>query len=97
MSAGVPRSPKKIAPQRVTPHSAVKIPADTDTEQYKDRVETLILVSTLIITATFAASFSMPGGNSDSDPDQGIANMIKHSMFHLFILSITISMYIWCH
>ncbi|XP_028794138.1 protein ACCELERATED CELL DEATH 6-like [Neltuma alba] len=58
------------------------------TKKYKDRLDTLILVSTLIITASFAAEFAMPGG-----VDKGTAVMLNHGMFHLFILSLTISVF----
>ncbi|XP_028798363.1 protein ACCELERATED CELL DEATH 6-like [Neltuma alba] len=58
------------------------------TKKYKDRLDTLILVSTLIITASFAAGFAMPGG-----VDKGTAVMLNHGMFHLFILSLTISVF----
>ncbi|KAF7823003.1 protein ACCELERATED CELL DEATH 6-like [Senna tora] len=57
-------------------------------EQYKDRVDTLIVVSTLIVTASFAAGFTMPG-----DVEEGTAVNINRYMFHLFVFSITISLY----
>ncbi|KAF7823005.1 protein ACCELERATED CELL DEATH 6-like [Senna tora] len=57
-------------------------------EQYKDRIDTLIVVSTLIITASFAAGFTIPG-----DVDQGTAVNLKRHMFHLFIFSLTFSLY----
>ncbi|WJX59045.1 hypothetical protein P8452_44430 [Trifolium repens] len=54
---------------------------------YKDRVETLTLVSTLIITASVAACFAVPG---EAD---GKANNLYHAMFQLFIFFITISLF----
>ncbi|WJX59049.1 hypothetical protein P8452_44433 [Trifolium repens] len=54
---------------------------------YKDRVDTLILVSTLIITASVAACFSVPG---EAD---GTANNLNHAMFQMFIFFITISLF----
>ncbi|CAK8538478.1 unnamed protein product [Lathyrus sativus] len=60
--------------------------AGADT-QYKDRVETLILVSTLIITASVAACFAVPG---EAD---GRAHNLYHAMFQLFIFFITISLF----
>ncbi|XP_058744958.1 ankyrin repeat-containing protein ITN1-like [Vicia villosa] len=55
--------------------------------QYKDRVQTLILVSTLIITASVAACFAVPG------EAEGKAHNLYHAMFHFFIFFITISLF----
>nr|KYP39981.1 Ankyrin repeat-containing protein At3g12360 family [Cajanus cajan] len=59
----------------------------SETEPYKDRVESLQVVSTLIVTASVAACLAVPG---EAD---GAANNIKHAMFHFFIFSITISLF----
>ncbi|XP_054801229.1 protein ACCELERATED CELL DEATH 6-like isoform X3 [Prosopis cineraria] len=74
----------------LTPTSAQTIVMKREfrTEQYEDRIDTLIVVSTLMITASFAAGFTMPG-----DVDDGTAVNLKRHMFHLYILSLTISMY----
>lgn len=61
---------------------------------YKDRVNTLLLVATLVATVTFAAGFTMPGGNSNSEPDQGMATMLRHKKFQVFIFCDMIAMYI---
>ncbi|KAK9284516.1 hypothetical protein L1049_023690 [Liquidambar formosana] len=58
-----------------------------------DYVNTLLLVSTLIATVTFAAGFTMPGRYNDSDPDQGMAIMLKRRLFHRFVFCDTIAMY----
>ncbi|XP_045831011.1 protein ACCELERATED CELL DEATH 6-like [Trifolium pratense] len=55
---------------------------------YKDRVETILLVSTLIVTASVAACFAVPGEAAD-----GKANNLCHIMFQLFIIFITISLF----
>ncbi|KAK2377369.1 ankyrin repeat family protein [Trifolium repens] len=55
---------------------------------YKDRVETLLLVSTLIVTASVAACFAVPGEAGD-----GKANNLCHTMFQVFIIFITISLF----
>lgn len=53
----------------------------------KDRVETLLTVSTLIITASVAACLAVPG---EAD---GKANNLHHAMFQFFIIFITISLF----
>ena len=60
----------------------------SDTDYSKDRVNILLLVSTLVATVTFAAGFTMPGGE-----DQGMATMLRHSLFHVFVFCDTIAMY----
>ncbi|KAL3509391.1 hypothetical protein ACH5RR_028792 [Cinchona calisaya] len=62
-------------------------------ENYKDRVNTLLLVSTLVATITFAAGFTMPGGYNNSDPYEGMATMLEEKKFHLFIFCDTMAMY----
>ncbi|XP_029129212.1 protein ACCELERATED CELL DEATH 6 [Cajanus cajan] len=59
----------------------------SETDPYKDRVETLQVVSTLIVTASVAACLAVPG---EAD---GAAHNINHTMFHFFIFSITISLF----
>ncbi|KAK1371783.1 Protein accelerated cell death 6 [Heracleum sosnowskyi] len=59
----------------------------------KDRVNTLLLVSTLIATVTFAAGFTMPGGYSISEPDQGMATLLNKLTFQVFVICDTIAMY----
>jgi len=54
---------------------------------YKNMVQTLTLVSTLIITASVAACFAVPG---EAD---GKANNLCHAMFQAFIIFITISLF----
>ncbi|RDX95979.1 Protein ACCELERATED CELL DEATH 6, partial [Mucuna pruriens] len=66
---------------------------NTNMDKYKDRINTLILVSTLITTVTFAAGFTLPGGTNSSHPGQGMAVMLNHIWFKLFIFCNTISMY----
>ncbi|KAA8524409.1 hypothetical protein F0562_010867 [Nyssa sinensis] len=62
-------------------------------ENYKDRVNTLLLVSMLVVTVTFAAGFTMPGGYNGSGPNEGLATMFEKHTFHVFLISNTIAMY----
>ena len=61
---------------------------------YKDRVNTLLLVATLVATVTFAVGFTMPGGNNNSELNQGMETMLRHKKFQVFILCDMIAMYI---
>jgi len=56
-------------------------------EQYKDRIENLTVVSTLIITASVAACLAVPG------EAEGKAHNLYHAMFHAFIIFITLSFF----
>lgn len=62
-------------------------------ENYKDRINTLLLVATLVATVTYAAGFTMPGGYDNSDPNQGMAIMLNKSKFQMFVICNTIAMY----
>ena len=70
-----------------------KPPKSPNTDEYKDRVNTLLLVSTLVATVTFAAGFTMPGGYNSSDPSAGMAIFLMRNMFHMFVICNTIAMY----
>ncbi|TKY56990.1 Ankyrin repeat-containing protein [Spatholobus suberectus] len=95
-SAGAKQSSRKIVPVEFSPNNLKPKEAKveqskddrvTNTEPYKDRVETLELVSTLIVTASVAACLAVPG---EAD---GAAKNLNHTMFHFFIFSITISLF----
>ena len=64
-----------------------------NTDKYKDRVNTLLLVSILVATVTFAAGFTIPGGYNSSDPGAGLAIFLMRNMFHMFVICNTIAMY----
>ncbi|KAK4280206.1 hypothetical protein QN277_011854 [Acacia crassicarpa] len=90
VSAGTPRSSVRFHPKEVeTDSTSSDIDKQTHTtEQYKDRIDTLIVVSTLIITTSFAVGFTFPG-----DAEQGVPILLNRPLFHLFILSLTISVF----
>ncbi|XP_068501123.1 protein ACCELERATED CELL DEATH 6-like [Phaseolus vulgaris] len=68
-------------------------PEPENTDFYKDRINTLMVVSTLITTVAFAGGFTLPGGNNSCTPGQGMAVMLNHMWFKPFIFCITASMY----
>ncbi|XP_017245614.2 protein ACCELERATED CELL DEATH 6 [Daucus carota subsp. sativus] len=90
-SAGVGRAElqKKLKLKRQ--ESAVTEPYNM--EDWKDRVNTLMLVSILIATVTFAAGFTMPGGYKDSEPDHGMATLLNKLAFQAFVICDAIGMY----
>lgn len=63
------------------------------TENYRDKVNVMLLVATLVATVTFTAGFTMPGGYKNSDPDQGIANMLAEVKFQEFVICDSLAMY----
>ncbi|KAH7533310.1 hypothetical protein FEM48_Zijuj04G0117300 [Ziziphus jujuba var. spinosa] len=102
--AGAPRAQSTIIgmpidPQNSKPEENIVEQVQTQTpymEFYKDRVNTLLLVATLIVTVTFAAGFSVPGNDNDSsEPSHGIMRSAVYSkfMFHTYIISNYIAFY----
>lgn len=64
------------------------------TENFRDKVNVILLVATLVATVTFTAGFTMPGGYRNSDPDQGIATMLAKVKFQEFVICDSLAMYI---
>ncbi|CAL9013159.1 unnamed protein product, partial [Prunus brigantina] len=62
-------------------------------ESIRGRVNTLLVVSTLVATVTFAAGFTMPGGYNSSSPQEGMATLLNRDMFQAFVICNTIAMY----
>lgn len=90
-SAGAPRAKLRKMPKIDRLQSKTYEPYNMD--YCKDRVNTLLLVSTLVATVTFAAGFTMPGGYNNSEPDQGMATLLSKRKFQVFVICDTIAMY----
>ncbi|GAB2212359.1 hypothetical protein Droror1_Dr00020320 [Drosera rotundifolia] len=67
------------------PQEVNEKPEVANFNSYKDRVNTLLLVWTLVITVTFAAGITVPGGYNDSDPYGGMTTLVKSSVFHAVV------------
>ncbi|KAK9664190.1 hypothetical protein RND81_14G024700 [Saponaria officinalis] len=93
-AAGAPQSPAKETPI-INPSNPIESQRSNtvDMNNYKDRVNTLLVVATLVATVTFASGFTVPGGYNNSDPNQGTATMLRKKAFQIFILSDTVAMY----
>ncbi|XP_074332316.1 protein ACCELERATED CELL DEATH 6-like [Apium graveolens] len=90
-SAGTEKAKLQNKPKLDRLKSATNEPYDMDYS--KDRVNTLLLVSTLVATVTFAAGFTMPGGYSNSEPDEGMATLLNKITFQVFVICDTIALY----
>ncbi|KAL8110812.1 protein ACCELERATED CELL DEATH 6-like [Apium graveolens] len=90
-SAGTEKAKLQNKPKLEKLMSATEEPYKMD--YGKDRVNTLLLVSTLVATVTFAAGFTMPGGYSNSKPDEGMATLLSKLTFQVFVVCDTIAMY----
>ncbi|EOA19630.1 hypothetical protein CARUB_v10002975mg [Capsella rubella] len=86
ISAGAPRSPKLLI-------SIPPVTPNPDGGKYKDRVNTLLLVATLVATMTFTAGFTLPGGYNGSIPNLGMATIAKKTSFQVFLVFDTLAMY----
>ncbi|XP_039155548.1 protein ACCELERATED CELL DEATH 6-like [Eucalyptus grandis] len=92
IKAGVPqskvrdlRSPKEQSPGASEPYHAKWV---------QDEINTRLVVATLVISVTFAAGFTLPGGyNQSDDGNPGVATMLDHGVFKLFVISDTLAMY----
>ncbi|KAJ7981447.1 Protein ACCELERATED CELL DEATH 6 [Quillaja saponaria] len=86
-SAGTPESPKVKKITKNQPH---------DTKWIKNRIDTLMLVTILVATVTFAAGFTVPGSVNSSDDKEhprGLATLVNRKMFQVFTICNTVAMY----
>lgn len=106
--------PSEIAPESVeSPNIRTIVTARngymdhiTPTTKYKERLNTLLMVSTLVATVTFASGFTVPGGYNQDNPDIGMAVLAHRCAFQVFVISNTIALFcsilaavtlIWAH
>ena len=75
-------------------------------DSYKDRIDTHLLVATLVATVTFAAGFTLPGGYKQDKPQIGMTVLPQIWAFQVFVICNTAAMYssilavvtlIWAH
>nr|XP_043639794.1 protein ACCELERATED CELL DEATH 6-like [Erigeron canadensis] len=91
MSVNAPRAQVKDADIVKRLQAAKYEPYNMD--YCKDRVNTLLLVSALVATVTFAAGFTMPGGTKNSGKHEGMASMTHKIQFQLFVIFDSLAMY----
>ncbi|XP_030452076.1 protein ACCELERATED CELL DEATH 6-like [Syzygium oleosum] len=103
VSAGTPRSkdkaicqPKGLGPA-TEPQIVDRIMDEAKTrmvmEKVKDEANTRMIVATLIAAMTFAAGFSVPGGDNGSEPDAEIARLLNRPMYDIFVICNSVAMY----
>ncbi|KAI8551696.1 hypothetical protein RHMOL_Rhmol06G0206100 [Rhododendron molle] len=88
--AGAPRSPHTNSSKTTKISSAEQ---NSEVENYRDKVNVVLLVATLVATVTFTAGFTVPGSYDNSNPDQGIATMLAKVKFQEFVICDTVAMY----
>ncbi|XVE50531.1 hypothetical protein DITRI_Ditri01bG0169900 [Diplodiscus trichospermus] len=74
------------------PPSANQEAEDAKIQSYKQMAQTLLMVTTLIATVTFAAAFTMPGGYYQDGPKQGQAILDSSKTFQMFVIDDIIAM-----
>lgn len=88
--AGAPRSQHtNVSKNKKTSDAGRK----SKLENYKDKINVLLLVAALVAAATFTVGFSVPGGYNNSNPDQGMATMLAKVKFQEFVICDTVAMY----
>lgn len=68
------------------PPSANQETEDAKMQSYQQMGQTLLMVTTLITTVTFAAAFTMPGGYHQSGPKRGMALLYSSIGLEMFVI-----------
>ncbi|XP_059310370.1 protein ACCELERATED CELL DEATH 6-like [Lycium ferocissimum] len=64
-----------------------------DEVSWKERINTHLVVATLIMTIAFAAGFTIPGGYDDDEgPNKGTAILARKAAFKAFVVADTLAM-----
>ncbi|XVE50541.1 hypothetical protein DITRI_Ditri01bG0171000 [Diplodiscus trichospermus] len=74
------------------PPSANHEAEDAKIQSYEQMGQTLLMVTTLITTVTFAAAFTMPGGYHQDGPKQGQPILDSSKTLHMFVVYDIIAM-----
>ncbi|XP_047966328.1 protein ACCELERATED CELL DEATH 6 [Salvia hispanica] len=73
--------------------TSFKLGDQLETESWRDKINTILVVAMLVATVTFQAGFTVPGGNNNTHYDQDIATMLKKVKFQEFVICNTIAMH----
>ncbi|KAH6795488.1 hypothetical protein C2S51_036474 [Perilla frutescens var. frutescens] len=73
--------------------TSFKLGDQLETESWRDKINVILLVATLVATVTFQAGITVPGGYNNTNPDQGTATMLKRVKFQEFVICNTIAMH----
>jgi len=90
VAAGTTRAPRV--------HLRAEIPGLTTDEDlilkiHKDRVNTLLVVATLVATMAFAAGLSVPLGYNSTEFKSNVKHSYEESAFHAFVICNSIAVY----
>lgn len=90
MSAGTTRGPRVYLRAYI---SGPMTDEDSTLKMYKDRVNTLLVVATLVATMAFAAGLSVPLGYNSTEFKSNIKHSYEESAFHAFVICNSIAVY----
>ncbi|CAH8313240.1 unnamed protein product [Eruca vesicaria subsp. sativa] len=88
VSAGTTRAPRvRLKAESPTTEE------DFTLKMYKDRVNTLLVVATLVATMAFAAGLSVPLGYNSTEFKSNVKHYYRESAFHAFVICNSIAVY----
>lgn len=88
MSAGTTRAPR-VHLKEDSPTTE----EDLTLKMYKDRVNTLLVVATLVATMAFAAGLSVPLGYNSTEFKSNVKHSYRESAFNAFVICNSIAVY----